>query len=219
MADIARHTGFCPHCGNTAPQQVVLRHPYESEWYDPEGKKVIEVAPECEAIVCICETCNEVLLYDGIAEGLAGWPPLQYPQSAELADSVPTSVREVYSEASRIKRTAPNAFAVMLRRALEAVCDDRGVDKGALAQRLRKLADRGEVPPLLAEVSDVVRFLGNIGAHASGMSVTPPDTWVLDDFLRAIIEYVYVAPGKLKKYKEKLQKLRESRKVASESGA
>ena len=131
---------------------------------------------------------------------------MAYPGSVDLPEPVPINVREVYAEASRIKRSAPNAFAVMLRRALEAVCDDRGVEKGALGERLRKLADHGEVPPLLAEVSDVVRMLGNIGAHASSLSVTVPDTWVLDDFFRAIVEYVYIAPSKLKKYKERAQR-------------
>jgi hypothetical protein len=114
----------------------------------------------------------------------------------------------VYAEAIRIKRNAPNAFAVMLRRALEAVCDDRGVEGGVLARRLKILADRGEMPPLLAEVSDVVRILGNMGAHASEMSVTPPDTWVLDDFFKAIVEYVYVAPSKLKEFKKNLERLK-----------
>ncbi len=99
----------------------------------------------------------------------------------------------------------------MIRRALEAICDDRGIEKGSLVQRLRQLAERGEVPPLLAEVSDTLRILGNLGAHSSDMSVTPPDTWAIDDFFRAIIEYVYVAPSKLNEFKEKLQNLKKTR--------
>ncbi len=204
----ADHTAFCPHCGNVAPQRVLLRHSYQSEWYDPSGQKMSEPGPDLEAIVCICCTCNELLVYDGIAESEFGaWPPLGYPESGELHKSVPPQIRAVYAEAARVKRTAPNAFAVMLRRALEAVCDDRSVEQGVLARRLRALADRGEMPPLLAEVSDVWRILGNMGAHSSEMSVTVPDTWALDDFFKAIVEYVYVAPSKLKEFKGKLEKV------------
>jgi hypothetical protein len=47
-----------------------------------------------------------------------------------------------------------------------------------------------------------------MGAHASEMSVTTPDTWVLDDFFKAIIEYVYVAPSKLKDFRGKLEERR-----------
>ncbi len=204
----ADRTAFCPHCGNVAPQRVMLRHSYQTEWYDLSGQKMTEPGPDMEAIVCICRTCNELLVYDGMAESECGaWPPLGYPDSGELHKSVPSQIRAVYAEAARVKRTAPNAFAVMLRRALEALCDDRGVDQGALAGRLRALADRGEVPPLLAEVSDVVRILGNMGAHSSEMSVSVPDTWALDDFFKAIVEYVYVAPGKLKDFKGNLKKV------------
>src|SRR5439155_12194123 len=128
MSESQRHIAFCPHCGNTAPQRVVFRHLYESEWYDSDGKRTKDPGPQCEAIVCVCETCNQVLLYDGI-EGyeIDAWPALQYPQGTELHESVPSSVGEVYREAARIKRIAPNAFAVTIRRALEVVCDDRGI--------------------------------------------------------------------------------------------
>jgi hypothetical protein len=153
-----------------------------------------------------------VLLYDGIAADEFGeWPAMRYPEPTELPSSVPSNVRAVYREASGVKRLAPNAFAVLLRRALESICEDRGVKHGVLARRLQMLAERGEIPPLLAEVSDVVRILGNVGAHASDVSVTPPDTWALDEFFRAIIEYVYVAPSKLEKYKVKLQAVKNSK--------
>jgi hypothetical protein len=48
--------------------------------------------------------------------------------------------------AARIRHTAPNAYAVQIRRALEAVCDDRGAAGKVLADRLQNLVDRGELP-------------------------------------------------------------------------
>ena len=52
----------------------------------------VVVTVSVEAIVCVCETCNQVLLYDGI-EGyeIDAWSALQYPQGTELHESVPKS--------------------------------------------------------------------------------------------------------------------------------
>jgi hypothetical protein len=103
-----------------------------------------------------------------------------------------------------VQQTAPNAYAVMLRRALEAICRDRGVAKSTLHDSLEELSKRGEIPPILAEMTTVLRQLGNDGAHAASRKVTVPLTWVMDEFFRAVIEYVYVAPGKLANFKARL---------------
>ncbi len=113
MNELQRHIAFCPHCGNTAPQRIVFRHSYESEWYDSKGNRSDGPGPPCEAIVCVCETCNEVLLYDGIAETEFGdWPALQYPRGTELHESIPSPTRKVYTEALRIKRLAPQTLSL-----------------------------------------------------------------------------------------------------------
>jgi len=82
--------------------------------------------------------------------------PLAYPQVG-LDSSVPYSVAKIYREAERIKQIAPNAYAVQIRRALEAVCKDRGSLKKTLAQRLKELADKGEIPMALIEATDMLR--------------------------------------------------------------
>jgi hypothetical protein len=207
MPDPERHVAFCPHCGNTAPQRIVLRHAYTTDWYGSDGQRLPteDGNPDCEAIVCTCETCNEILLYNGLAVSETGeWPDLQYPRGSQLHTSVPADVRDVYDEAARVKAQAPRAFAILIRRALEDICDDRGVTEGTLAQRIRKLSERGDIPPVLSEVTDVLRVLGNSAAHGSMQAVTVPTTWAIDDFFRAVVEYVYVAPSKLQEFKEKL---------------
>jgi len=164
--------------------------------------------PDCEAIVCICETCEQILVYDGIARAeVDAWPQLRYPERESLDPSVPEPIRETYQEAARVKRNAPRAFALLIRRAVEAICDDRDVPAGNLASRLRTLSQRGDVPPVLAEMTDVLRLLGNIAAHGSPDSVKVPMTWAIDDFFRAIVQYVYVAPSKLADFKARLEKL------------
>jgi hypothetical protein len=172
-----------------------------------DGTLVDEDLP-CAYFVVVCETCDELLLYQAFLEvpedkdfHLAD---LIWPDPGVLHRAVPESVADCYVEAARIKNLAPNAFAVQIRRALEALCDDRSAKKGALQRRLTDLASRGEIPPVLAEMTDVLRLLGNIGAHAAHQSVKPGHVRAIDDFFRAVVEYVYVAPSRLKEFRERL---------------
>lgn len=127
-----------------------------------------------------------------------------WPQPGDLHPSVPESVRRIYSEASAIKSRAPNAFANQIRRSLEALCKDRGTNKRVLAQSLKELSSRGEIPPTLADMTDVLRQLGNIGSHAGDQEIDPDYVDVIDDFFRAIVEYVYIAPHKVNEFKARL---------------
>jgi len=166
----------------------------------------------CAYYVAVCETCNEILLYhafiDIVDDKNFHRTELIWPDPGVLHESVPKAIAECYSEAGRIKKSAPNAFAVQIRRALEALCDDRGAKKGNLQARLQDLASRGEIPPVLAEMTDVLRLLGNIGAHAADQSIKPGDVPAIDNFFRAIIEYVYVAPSKLKEFQNRMKSLK-----------
>lgn len=204
----SRHIDFCPHCGNRCPQRVELVHSYRESWYGQDGMELPDdEGPNSEAIICICETCNSVLLYDGIDREEAGhWPELRYPRDVQLHVAAPKVVRAIYREAALVKRNAPNAFAILIRKGLEAICDDRGVPQGSLASRLKHLSNNGEVPPVLAEVTDVLRIVGNTAAHGALQAITPPMTWAIDDFFRTIVEYVYVAPSKLEEFKAKLSR-------------
>ncbi len=171
----------------------------------------LDDSPPSEAIVCVCETCDSVLLYDGIANDASkNWPDLVYPRNATLPPSVPEAVRDIYGEAAVVKQNAPNAFAILIRKALEAICDDRGAPSGSLAARLKYLAERGEIPPSLGEMTDALRVVGNTAAHGSLQPITHPMTWAIDDFFRVIVEYVYIAPSKLSEFKQRLASIKQS---------
>jgi hypothetical protein len=208
MTEHHRHIDFCPHCGNRSPQRIALTHYYRDSWYSEDGTELpVDEGPDCEAIICICETCSAVLLYDGISQAETGyWPALSYPRDTQLHKAAPEAIWGIYSEAALVKRNAPNAFAMLIRKGLEAICDDRGAPNGTLAARLKHLSEKGEIPPVLADVTDVLRVVGNTAAHGSLQAITPPMTWAIDDFFRAIVEYVYVAPSKLEEFKKKLLK-------------
>jgi hypothetical protein len=200
--------GFCPHCGNNAPQELMGN---SCSLHNKDGAH--------NYFMTQCLTCMEALIYRHI-DFLNSIPQISHgnfklnqyelvwPHPGNLHKSVPESVRKIYSEAAAIKSRAPNAFANQIRRSLEALCLDRGANKRILAQNLQELAARGEIPPTLAEMTDVLRQLGNIGSHAGEEEIDSNYVDVIDDFFRAIIEYVYIAPFKVNEFKSRLEYVR-----------
>jgi hypothetical protein len=206
----------CPHCGNHTPHKKLFEHSFIADWYSEDGTKTDD-PPYSVYHIFACATCNDLSIFlnldfdDDVSESA-----LRYPEDVKLSSDVPKIVSQNYKEAKRVQKVSPNAFAVLLRRALEALCDERKVPAGKLHARLADLAARGEIPPVLAEMSTVLRVLGNSGAHNTEQSVTVPMTWSMDTLFRTLVEYVYVAPAKLETFKQSLAKL-EKRK--DEDGA
>lgn len=196
-ARFVTRVAFCPHCGNTAPQVA-------KQWMRTAD-------PDLLMALAQCQTCSGVLLYRhtqyfGHTEGVE----LVWPAPGDLHKAVPDAVKKIYAEAAKIKRLAPNGFANQIRRALEAVCKDRNATKRTLAENLQELADRGEMPPTLAEMTVVLRQLGNIGSHLGDEDIHPSYVEPLDDFFRAIVEYVYIAPHKISEFKKQLDAARKA---------
>lgn len=199
---------FCPHCGNRAPQRLIHVQRFFEQTYTANGDLTdVDASPISAYYVAFCETCGEILLYyltSSTSDKDFYLADLVYPDSGVLHKAVPKAIADCYSEAARIKNVAPNAFAVQIRRALEMLCDDRVAKKGGLQRRLAELASRDEFPSTLAQMTHVLRLLGNVGAHAASQSVKPGHVGAIDNFFRAIVEYVYVAPSKLKEFRDEL---------------
>ena len=208
----------CPHCGNTTPHVVLFQSSAPQTWYDSDGEPTEDRenrAPGLDYAILRCTTCQDISLFSKLEFDDWDLSTLRYPSDYNLDPCVPTVVASNYREAKRVQNISPNAFAVLLRRALEAMCDDRGVSRGNLASRLRDLAAKGEIPGKLAEISSVLRELGNAAAHYTAQRVTVPLTWTMDEFFRTLIEYVYVAPHKLVSFQKRLTKYERSERGAA----
>ena len=160
-------------------------------------------------IVSRCETCSRILVYSGVLEFEDSWETkygdLVYPQPSSFSDSVPKRIRSVYQEALRVKNHSPLAFVILARRILEEICSDKGVYKGNLADSLDQLAAQDIIPKTLAEASSLIRLVGNVGAHRSDTRINALHVFPIDDFLKAIVEYVYVAPAKIAEFKRRFK--------------
>jgi hypothetical protein len=203
MTDIIRR---CGHCNNLTPHTLVNDFTLPKVYDEVDGEPVIE---EFKYILLQCGTCSDLTLAGGFGLELprqrSQWPTL-YPESPDLPESVPGGIRLAYSEAARIRRQAPNAFAGQIRRALEAVCQDKNARGANLAQQLESLVGMSVIPPNLGEMTTLIRKLGNIGVHATGSHVSVWDAESIDDFFKSIVEYVYIAPDSVRRLRDRLER-------------
>lgn len=63
------------------------------------------------------------------------------------------------------------------------------------------MAERGDIPPLLAEAATLIRTFGNAAAHDTASAITGTHTQMIEKFLAVLVEYLYVAPAALREFK------------------
>jgi len=71
------------------------------------------------------------------------------------------------------------------------------------------------VPAVLAEMTDLLCLLRNMGSHDDELPVGPEYVDIIDEFFRAVVEYVYVAPYRVNDVRTQLEA---ARRAAREGG-
>ena len=203
----------CYHCGNTTPHERVASH---------RGRQLFEQIDEqrfhedYDYELYQCPTCRGVSVFGDFA----AYPHHStfsarriYPRGSHLlpeahklatVDCIPARIIKLYEEIAPLRHIAPNAFAGQVRRALEFICRDQQAQGGTLFQQLKDLVARGTFPGYFAEIADLMRHIGNLGAHAGDEDLDVWDAELLDDFFRSVVEYVYIAPSKIARLKQRL---------------
>ncbi len=121
--------------------------------------------------------------------------------------AVPQAIRKAYEAALKVKNVEPNAFAVLVGRALEIMCKCENVQSRVLAEKLRNLGDSGRIPQVLAQMALQLKQLRNLGAHVAEDEVKEEDVPIILEFVEAILEYLYVAPEKIAKVQARLDQV------------
>ena len=112
----------CPTCGNRTPHKLVFQHTYFATWYSSDGTvSNDEGAPATIYMVFEFLTCHDISLYHHLEPLDFENPELLYPKGDSLHESVPVEVGSNFSQAKRVQAISPNAFAVLVRRSLEAL--------------------------------------------------------------------------------------------------
>ncbi len=227
--------GICPHCSDHTHQVFVEGiHEYSEEIPDDSGKRYVYGDVHTLSFFR-CDGCHGIVGYrtyyaDAVeieeAEKLdKKWalqrddcgsdpcfkaPALIYSTrktERALSHYAPKMIREEYDQALKVKRHDPKSFAMRIRRALEAICSERGAPGKNLDDDLKRLERDGVFPPQVKEIAEVLKLIGNAAAH---MKPRKPrnigdDVEVIDDFFHLIVTYVYEHPARLEEYNRLLQ--------------
>jgi hypothetical protein len=157
-----------------------------------------EVGDPVEYTYTSCPRCSSPILlsraYDYDEGGsFRGAYRREYPPlGRRIGFATPIAVRNAYDEAVRCEDAkAWMAVAVMVGRALEAICRDFDDTSTSIADGLRKMLDAGAISQELYEWGDGLRLVRNEGAHATQVRVSRKDATFALDFLQALIEILF----------------------------
>ena len=219
LPDSLRPSGLCPRCGKQSSFESAGSLPatFDSSYsIDYSGKKEQGLIDRVSSL--ICRHCNQPIIVveeqwigehpakEGNFSGTVNfrgihWWPLP---GANLSTDIPDKIASVVSEAAgALYANCPRASVVMSRRALEAICVDKGETSGVLAARLDVLKSKGILLPTLADWAKEVRLIGNVGAHFDPIQdVELHDAKQLMSFLRELLKYLYELPAELARRQE-----------------
>jgi hypothetical protein len=150
----------CGHCGFRGPIEhkgdVVLRvdHDY-AEGYGP-------LEYTTTANVYLCPACHEPSLWHRVwfdPEGEFVVDRRVYPTMHDNS-ALPEKVRIRLDAALRVKKFEPSAYAVLIRRMLETVCNEAGATGKDPFNKLNDLVKKERMPHQLADVAHQLREVG-----------------------------------------------------------
>lgn len=77
------------------------------------------------------------------------------------------------------------------------MCKDFRATGKDLYSKLKELSERGVLPPILSEMGDILKLMGNAAAHGDDAEFDDEIILSLIDFTQIILDYVYNIPANL----------------------
>ena len=163
----------------------------------------------------LCLACKKATLREWFEHDLMDPEDIKletlYPSQGVKLFYLPSSIQKAYEAALKARAIDANAYAILLGRMLEVVCEDREVKGKNLYDKLKVLADNGEIPNNLVGVAHGLRMLRNIGVHEPLKGLSSDEIPILDDLSRAILEYLYIAPNLAMKAEASFERLKKKK--------
>ena len=175
------------------------------------------------AVTCPNPDCKEFTIEARMNELKAAYPSIKLgsllktwklkPQSCSkpLPDYIPQAIKEDYEEACSILNLSPKASATLARRCLQGMIRSFWeVKPQNLAKEIESIKDK--VEPDTWEAIDVVRKVGNIGAHMEKdinqiVEVDENEAGLLIGLIEMLIEEWYVSRYERQQRLEKIKQL------------
>jgi hypothetical protein len=188
---------LCQHCGNKT-SHIIIADVQEIENLDTD-----EFNFDVEHYLWFtkCNTCQRHSLFHGL-DDLPEFLSSVWPKERELDEVIPKKISKGYQEAIKVKKISKPAFLLLIRKVLEILCKHEKAEGKYLYHKIQYLGNKGAIPKTLTDMAHMIRFFGNEEAHAEQVEISDHEIDILDDFFLAIIEYLYIAPEKIKKLKE-----------------
>jgi len=99
---------------------------------------------------------------------------------------------------------------LLLRRACQNICRDKKCkEKGGLVNQINDLVSKSVITKDMAELADTIRIIGNEIAHPDPNTpfvITHDDVKACREFIKQLIQVIYINPYKAKAMKDKLEK-------------
>ena len=206
---------LCPHCGNRAPMAVATSYKHQIIYGDPPYTD----EDNFFWLIFVCPNCNKPILVEKFQSSfeidiIEGWPIHEktlYPFNQVNLRDLPENISKSYEAALKVRHIEHNAFAVLIGRTLEMICQEKNAKGNNLFDKLNYLCKQEVIPGRLVEMAQGIRQLRNIGAHADLGEIVESDIQILTDFTEAILEYIYHAPARLEILQNRLNTLNKNK--------
>jgi hypothetical protein len=210
---VVRSRAFiCPHC--VAPASATVKGIAIWDGRNAEGEPI---EPPLEYAFVQCASCQGVAIEmrEDYGRGFeADEPAFLYPAPHRLSNDVPHGLRQEWAEARDcFDAKAYKATVVMVRRTLEGTCKEEGVAERSLYASLKKMETQGKIDGMLADWANLLRVVGNEGAHYTGNAVSREDAEDALSFAEALLDHIYVLRKRFDEFKQ-----RRSPSVTAETG-
>ena len=183
---------YCPNCNSIVETGILFDYTYDVTYTD-------ELQSQGTAVILAkCLSCNSPFLsqenFHNIEDN--SWTTNEQ-QLFPLGDNsalknAPDVVIRPYKEAQKCYRAqAYEACVIMCRKGIEAICAEKGETRGNLADKLKKLKDKGIWEETFYKWSNELRLIGNDGAHSHDEIIDKQDAKDAIDFFDALITYLY----------------------------
>ena len=193
---------LCQHCGNKT-SHTLLEKGCEKELIELEDIGEIEI--EHFIWFVQCDNCSRHSLFSSLDDNEIDTTSL-WPKEKRIDEIVPLVVKNAFEEATKVKKISKISFVILIRRALEILCKYESASGKDLYKKIQSLETKGIIPQTLSEMANLIRLLGNEGAHTSSLEIGDIEIDLLDEFFQALVEYVYIAPNKVNRLKNKIKK-------------
>ena len=212
----------CYFCGNETLMNLVANHKEdyadEQELVDGYNWAKLFICPVCKKVTyleeryfsedfCINEKghmvpsiTNEIL----------------YPINTFDGGKLPAHVQKSYEAALKIRKIDSSMCLIALRKTLEIICNEKGAKGKNLWEKLRYLSDEHILPPALKDASIITKDYGNIGAHDHTIYISDYEVNTLVEFVKYILDYLYVIPAKLERMQDQLTQNKSKEEVTND---